>query len=86
MHAYALVYMVEWLGGGLCYLYELLTLFSRTIYAITQKKKQNHNLCRVSLAGVGCWTESLTDAWGSFDLMHDMGRTRQPGVGCGWAR
>jgi hypothetical protein len=39
MHAYALVYMVEWLGGGLCYLYELLTLFSRTIYAITQKKK-----------------------------------------------
>ena len=43
------------------YFRELLTLL---------RKKQNHNLCRVSLAGVGCWTESLTDAWWSFDLMH----------------
>jgi hypothetical protein len=77
MHASALVDMVQWLGGGLCYLYELFTLL---------RKKTEPQFMACVPRGVGCWTGSLTDVWGSFVLMHGRGRTRQPGVGCGWVR
>jgi hypothetical protein len=37
------------------------------------RKKQKRNLWSASHARVGCWTGSLTAAWGSFDLVHGGG-------------
>jgi hypothetical protein len=80
MHAPARVDVVQWLGGGLCYLYEL-------IYAIFMNYlryyAKNHNLWCVSHAVGWMLNEKLTDAWGSFDLVHGGGP--HPTAWRGWA-
>jgi hypothetical protein len=64
MHALVRVHVVHWLGGFVWYLYEICTLFPRTIYVICAKM-QNRNLWRASHGGgVGCRTGGLTKARG----------------------
>jgi hypothetical protein len=52
--------------------------YFREVFLLLRKKNITVT-CGVHV-GVVCWTGSLTDAWGKFDMT--VGRTRQPGVGC----
>jgi hypothetical protein len=78
--------VVQWLGGVLCYLYELFKLFLSNIYAICAKKIEPQ-LWLASRMRVGCWTSGFD--WhayvGRFDLMHGGGRTRPHAPSC-WVR
>jgi hypothetical protein len=56
MHAPACVDMVQWLGGILCYLYEIFTRFMWTIYAICSKINIT-TIYGVRHTRWGCWTE-----------------------------
>jgi hypothetical protein len=64
------------MGGVLCYLCKLFTLFPWTIYLLYLRKKNRTTFYGLRLTWeVSCWTGSLTDALGEVDLVHGYGRT-----------